>query len=54
MQNRQMAFLHKDLPADWNDRLIQQEAERLGIPLIDAWAAALDGKEEDREGCSTI
>jgi transcriptional regulator with XRE-family HTH domain len=47
MQNGNPAVLHKSLPSDWNDRLIQQEAERLGIPLIDAWAAALDGMDDE-------
>jgi hypothetical protein len=45
-EKRQMTVFGKDLPPDWNDRLIQQEAERLGIPLVDAWALALDGMDD--------
>jgi len=45
-EKRQLALFAKNLPSYWNDRLLQQEAERLGIPLIDAWAAALDGMDD--------
>lgn len=38
--------LHKRLPRDWNARLLDNEAQNLGIPLVDTWATALDGLDD--------
>jgi len=45
--NGHLADFGKLLGPNWNEKGLQQEAERLGIPLIDAWAAALDGMPDD-------
>jgi transcriptional regulator with XRE-family HTH domain len=31
-EKRQMTDFAKNLPSEWNEQLIRQEAERLGIP----------------------
>jgi len=45
--NGKIADFDKVLPPDWNDRLLAQEAERLGLPLVDAWALALEGLSDE-------
>jgi hypothetical protein len=41
----------QDLPVllgpDWNDKGLAATAERLDLPLTDAWAAALDGQDDE-------
>lgn len=46
-KNGHLADFTNVLGPDWNEKGLQQEAERLGIPLIDAWAAALDGLPDE-------
>jgi len=46
-ENGHLADFGKLIGPNWNEKGLQQEAERLGIPLIDAWAATLDGMPDD-------
>jgi hypothetical protein len=39
MKNGQLSDFH--IPADWNEQWLEQEAERLNIPLLLMWAMAL-------------
>jgi hypothetical protein len=47
VKNGQMADFDKTLGPDWNAERVEQEAHRLEIPLVDAWAAALDGMDDE-------
>lgn len=41
-----LADLHTRLPEDWNDRGLADEAERTGVPLTEAMAAAISGMDD--------
>jgi DNA modification methylase len=43
MRNGHLAEMHTLLGPDWNEKSVAHQAERLELPLVDAWAAALDG-----------
>jgi hypothetical protein len=46
VKNCDLVVFHKLLGPNWNDQGVAQEARRLDIPLVDAWAAALTDMED--------
>jgi DNA-binding XRE family transcriptional regulator len=42
-----LQVLGSRLGANWNEKGLAQEAERLDLPLTEAWAAILDGKTDE-------
>lgn len=47
IKNGQLADLDNRLPDDWNDNWLVDEAERIGVPLTEAMAAAIGGMSDD-------
>lgn len=47
IQESHLGNLNTVLGANWNDKRLAQEADRLDLPLADAWAAALYGQDDE-------
>lgn len=46
VKNGQLADFHTHLPDGWNDNWLADEAERIGVPLTEAMAAAITSMED--------
>lgn len=48
VKNGNLAEIYKTLPSDWNERLLADRAQELGLSLTDAFAAAMEGMDDTK------
>ncbi len=46
VKNSDLQDFHNLVGPNWNETGLAQESKRLDVPLVDAWAAALDGMDD--------